>query len=230
MSGLLNSHRLAAVGGGVSPMNFISAAVSNPSSAIIPKVSAVVGNLAVILVGNIASGARLVTEGGREWNRHQLSWAAHGYISILFWQFLDSQDVAPQATGNRWLMRNSTLGSTVTVTEMEIGIYDPNGGTLLTVKDTTANLTGQSDLTLAGFVKDSASRGVVSLFLDRDFEKTPTVPSGFTSRVSAKPTVGNYILAIADNLSGYVDSADAVWTGVNGANGFAEAGFLLEVT
>lgn len=218
MSGIVNSLFRA---GTVTPVSFRSTA-SNGAASIAPKPSGIaVDDIVCVYVHYCISGLTLTTQTGAAWNRSELVWGAHGYKSVLFWKKLVTVDVDPT---KNWAF------SAATYEGAQSFAYLSNGATTVTVKDTTGNGVAQSTLTLTGFVKNILSAGVATFFADRDgINVTPGLPSGFTSR--SYGAVSNFFIAVADLLTGYVDSADVIWADTDDFfNSFAEAAFLVEFT
>lgn len=197
-------------------MEYRGSADTSASTTCVKPTSAAIGDVVVVLVASGTPGLTLTTGGGGgAWTRSELTWAAHGYTSILFCRTLNATDVAQSWTFS---------GASNARAYAWIG----NDAGTVTVKDTTINGTGQASLTLTGFATAN-THAVIAIVIDRDSGITPVTPADFISRSSAVLN-GSWVAAVADNLDAYAGT-NVVWTGLDaGADDFAEVGWLLEVS
>ncbi len=160
-----------------------------------------------------ATTLTLTTASGGAWTKSFFGVPAHGYQAVLFCKVLTALDVS-----NAWTLSNAEDGRAYA--------WVGNDAGSVTVKDTAVNSTAQSSLTLDGFSPDQ-THAVIAVIVDRDADVTPTISAGFTIRSSAT-LVGNWTAAVADDPDGYT-GANVVWSDTDGASGFAEYGWLVEV-
>jgi hypothetical protein len=202
--------------GGVSPAVFRNGAVINgaTSATAVPLTGAVAGDLAMICVWNGAPGASSITGGsGGAWTQSLLTWTNFGYSSSVWQRVLTAGDLAG-VTAN-----TSSSGYT-----LAWAVY--SNTTLATQKSQNLGDVGTT-LPLVGFVKNVASKGVITFAMDRDPASVPTVPAGFTGR-AGPGGFGTFSNSVADLLGGYVDNAAVTWT--NFTAGLDQVGWLFEFT
>mgnify|MGYP000653330581 CR=1 FL=1 len=223
MAGVLNSYLF---GSAVTAMAFRSASSDGATLRVSKPTGAAVGDMVCVWVNYGPNNLTMTTTGGGSaWNVTRVTWAAHGYTSTFFWKVINATDLDPTKF---WDMSAAAYETINTL------CYQGNGATTATVKATAANNVNQSTLTLTGYTKNAGHRGTAVFFADRDENldgnngSNYTRPSGFTMRFDAD--YANFWCMGGDKLTGYADGANVVWSGVNGSNGFAEVGILVEFT
>jgi len=195
------------------PIAFRSTATTSGSATVTKPAGVATGDLVVVILPDCSTGVTLTTTSGSAWNRTELTW---WYNSVLFWKVLTGTDVS-----NTWGLSESN-GAVATA-------WQPGTSAVASVYVTfafNALSAGASTLTIPGVTTNDATKGVISIVVDRDTEVTPGTPTGFTSRVST--AVETYLkTAVADHVD--YQGGDVVWTGLNGISTYAECGFLLHV-
>lgn len=197
-----------------------SKAVSTGSNSAPKPAGIAVGDL-VFAVASYDAGNTLTTlntSGGTAWNSSIMAWSlSHNYRSVVFWKVLTAQDLV------------GTWGSNVS-TYWDVIAYAPGGADRITLRQAVQNTTGQSSLTFTPLAKSATHGGLLLFVVDRDdTNSTYNFPAGWVVRQTAQSAT-YFWTKLGDRLAGtYVDGDTISVTGLIGANGYAEIGWLFEL-
>lgn len=197
------------------PIAFRATALTTGSTTVSKPAGVASGDLVVVVVPYCSTGVTLTTSSGSAWTRSEINWSIYGYFSVLFWKVLNATDVS-----NAWTLSESN--------DARACAWQPGTSAVASVTTTASqNAAGQTSYTQAGFTTGDATKGAISVVLDRDADVTPGAPSGFTSRASSV-LESLFATAIADRPD--YQGGSVTWTNMNGASTFGEVGWLLNVS
>lgn len=199
-------------------MAYRGAVTNGPASTSVGKPTGVaVGDVVLFVIPDTTSSAAaltLTTSGGAAWTKSTFNVPAHGYDAVLFCKVLTALDVS-----NAWTLSASEAGNAYA--------WIGNDAGSVAIQSTAVNAVSQSTLTLTGFTP-TQTHAAIAVVVDRDPDVTPTIAGGFTRRATGANS-GNWVSAVADNSDGGYTGANVVWSGLNGASGFADYGWLVRV-
>lgn len=205
---------LAAGGGGAKTLFFVGAStISNASSGNISyPAGTAVGDICIVsFCGSPSFG------GGGTWTSAVYNNSSMSGISALYvyTRILQSDDISsPPSFTNSY-------GS--------VGVLVWRGGTAIT-KKTGPTIGSGSDLTLTGFVKNAACKGIIIAGYDRtDSIGVTTVPSPFVKRDEQRGSYHQMTFADCDSPESYTNSSSISLTGWNTTYN-SNVGAVFEVT
>lgn len=195
---------------------FVTQNHHNPATATqaVSFAGAAAGNLAIIIVHNSSSAIPSTPAG---WSLvDSFSWVTFGYHSGAYAKVLSSGDIS---TGSVSLSGFDTTDSIV----IFLAYSGPTTATAVGRGDTTS-----SSVSIPGFTKNAASKGIVTYALSRDTSATLTAPGIVTSR-SGLLSVTDFKGRADDvtNPANYTNGSAITYTGAGGTEAVASA---LELT
>lgn len=207
--------KLIAMMGGLFPASFVTEHHYAPATAsqAVSFSGAQAGDLAIIIVEN--SAFSISTPSG--WTLvDSYAWATFGYHTAVFSKLLTAGDIS---TGS------------VTMTGLDaadsIVMFLAYRGAVTVTAVSNADVQ-TSNITIPGFTKNSASKGIVTYCQSRSPASTMTPPAGAASR-TARLQTANFSARANDILADYVDGTGLTYTAANPALQECVAG-ALELT
>jgi len=171
------------------------------------------GDLAIVFAGYCGNFAPDDEAG---WTKVVRAWSTdwYSYVSAFYVKVLTASDISSPPTFTGFGMG---LNAGVVLTEVYRGVSN--------CALRSSGVESGSTLTLGGFAKSAAYRGLVCFVTDRDPSGTPADPVGWTSR--ATESAGIVMSSASDLLADYTDSSSIAWT--NFTPGYDQIGVVLEL-
>lgn len=199
-------------GGETRAIAYRAGATTSASTTCAKPAGVAVGDLVIVVVPDLDT-LTLTTSGGSAWTRDQINWSTLFYESVAFAKVLTALDVS-----NAWTFSATATGRATAWAGEDLG------GVAIRSPGENVTLSAAS-LTLTGYTPTDTPLAV-AIVIDRDPDVTPVAPSGWTNRFSGVVAT-NWVVALAD-FDNYL-GANVVWTGLNGAGGTAQVGWIVEV-